>query len=620
LEILEITMPPGSGQGGNMVQGKVEVVAKAAADARGLVIRIRQEDGGPARILLEASKSGHLPVCFEQEDGALTLVCVGHLYARDAKTFSVEESLPLLAGIYRESGLEAMRERIGGGMFALVLIDKTRRRLSAITDLFACMPLFYRAAADGCVLGTNQFDLSDGIAPSPLACAEYLTYGYLPFHQSLFADVRRMGPGQVLGYALDAPTAPDVSGEALPPYPAPALRIADENEAIDRLDALFSGFFSRLGEESLAAGLSGGYDSRLIASYCRDKKLRLVTFDNPQTREAAYARRVAAELGLATEVFSIPSDAPSRYVEDFLFGTMTTNSLESSHVFGNLRVLGEGRPSYIVDGFLGDTIVGGGYYYKQKLRSEPFWRIVLGRDEYLSPRLSDDVYLARMASGYGRKTTGIPGTLPAQVDAFARGRLLDFISGQGASCPTDADMMELLLYRFRGATSISGGPVTFMRFAPTLCPFYDTEIFTTCMGISKALRAGDRLYNAFYRRRFPELAHTPKENTGGRPCQGVVGYRMTYLANAAYRKMARRLPSWMQRGGRAGGSMDNFMDSYVHDEANRVFFAAAIAGSSESLEGLGLAPSSIASALKKNPILYLRYASLACLLAGNEGR
>ncbi len=597
-----------------MVRERLVVTWRTASGTRGLTLRILRSRDHAVELRIDISRYGHSPAFCERRDGSLSLVCVGHLYTRTAKSFSLEESLGLLLDAYIRSGIGGMRSAIGGGMFSLFVIDREAMRLFALTDFLASMPLYYRGLQGGLLLGINQFDVAEGAKPSLPACAEYLTYGYLPFQSSLFPEVGRVGPGQVLSLSLDEPEKLECSEESLPSYPELSSRITDENEAIELLDGLFSAFFGRLGDEPLAAGLSGGYDSRLIAAYCRKKRMRLVTSDNPQTNEARFAQRAAEAIGLSTEVFRIPSEAPTRFADDFLYGTMTANSLESSHIYGNLEELRRESPSFILDGHIGDVVVGGGFYCKLKLSGESPLGVIAGQDRYSGPPLPDEAYLRRMSSGYGKKITGLHEEIASQVESSAKAGLVRLIDRYRPISRTDADLMEMILYRFRASLFTSGGPVAFLRKTQTLCPFYDEELFSACMGISKALRAGDRLYNAFYRRRFPELSHVPKESSGGWPAQGVVGYRLAHLRSALCRKALKRLPAWMQKGGKGGGDMDWYVDRYTRDGANRAFFGDAFASSTELLGSLGMSLISSETASHESPLLYLRCASLGCLV------
>ncbi|MBB6479252.1 asparagine synthase-related protein [Spirochaeta isovalerica] len=591
----------------------VSITRNITDNSRGFLAKINWENETLVEIIINESTKGHQATYYEHESGDLLLICIGHLYSINAKSFSINESLELLAKIYKSDDLDTLNSAIGGGIFTLLIIDKLLNKIIALTDFLACMPLFHQEINNGYLLGTNQFDFPESDNPSLIACGEYLSYGYLPFHESLFAKVHRIGPGQIIKINCADSGIVIVSEKKYPKYPPQEKRIANEDEAIMQLDTLLSKFFSRLGNEPIAAGLSGGYDSRLIAAYCRKKAIHLVTYDNPKTKEACYARQVADILGLQTEVFNIPGDAPSRFSDDFFYGMGTIDSLESSHVFGNLNILIKDKPSYIIDGHIGDVVFGGGFYSKLKSDSEPLWKYLIGIDKYQSAKKENVVYLKKLSSGYGRKIDGLKKELANQVDEYGNKVLFSLIENLKENCHSHSDIVEILLQVFRGAALASGGPVTFLRRTPTLCPFYDKEIFFTCMSIDKSLRAGDRLYNAFYRHIFPELTDIPKENTRGTASQGVIFYRMTHLKNALLRKVVRYLPNMMQKGGGVGGDIDDFLDQYLNNETNVKFFKSILANTSISIKEIKSHLLDFTT-IEDNKALYLRYISLAFLL------
>ncbi len=542
---------------------------------------------------------------------SLHLLAVGHLYANDATSFDVQESLKLLADAYSAAGVKGMQEAVAGGIFALIVIDEINRTIHAICDLLACMPLFYHRGRHGITLATNQLDMRGQCDVSRDACVEYLTYGYLPFSPSLFTGVERIGPGQIL--TVERPSAQCLeSDHRLPTYPAPQDRIIDPSEACAKLDAAFSTFFSRVGDERLVAGLSGGYDSRLIAAYTRDRNRRLVTFGNPSTLEVETAEAVAAALGSSTQVFDIPGDAPSRCADDFIRGMQTLDSLEMSQVFGILDELTSRDEDYVLDGFLGGEVVGSHYFYSLLRGAEPPWRVLTATDRYLTPPQPSATYADRLASAYGRRLDldGEARLDNEQVEA----RLMRMADEQLQVCHTDADMLELLSYRIRTRCVIACGPVTFLRRVSVLCPFYDKAVVTTCLSVAKALRAGDRLYNALWRRRFPECTHIPKESTGGTPHQSTFGYRATHFRNALWRRMKAQLGCGYAK---AGGDVTDFVAMYCMSSQNRTLFKAALDSARDQLAAIGVRswvePSNSTSSLDMRR--YLRLSSLALLLS-----
>lgn len=123
-----------------MPKTEISITGTAADENRGYSIRISGNDGGKADVLLQESSLGHKPHAFEHASGSLFMACVGHVYAKLAKTFAVEESLPILADAFLRGGADGLRDAIGGGMFSIFVIDRTARRCLCLTDFLACMP------------------------------------------------------------------------------------------------------------------------------------------------------------------------------------------------------------------------------------------------------------------------------------------------------------------------------------------------------------------------------------------------------------------------------------------------------------------------------------------------
>lgn len=599
---------------------EIEFLSADKAQSRGLVVRLTSldslySDSSGCRARIDFPDKWHTVAQIALNGERLHVILVGHLYARSANTFDSGESLGILGRIYRQHGIEAVRAEIGGGMFALFVVDLEKQQLHAMCDLLACMPLFYTSNSASVTLATNQFDLQETHKLSRNSCLEYLRFGYLPFSSSLFEGVKRLGPGQILTADLASGSIARITEEQLPSYPILSERIGDIDTAVQKLDRAFTRFYSRFNGEPVAAGLSGGYDSRLIAAFANRYNLHLVTFNYPGTSEADVARQVAGMLGSNTHVFEIPEDAPSRFMADFVCGMQTLDNLGSSHVFALLDALVQGNPAYILDGFLGDTIVGGEYYYKLSGGLESTARVLALRDNYKEGIRSLNTYTDICLSGYGRGIELSPLLEAKAEDYVNRVEVESLVSKQLGSCHSHADMVELLKYRFRGRCLISCGPITFLRRNNTLCPYYDTDVFLTCMSIDKRIRAGERLYNAFWRYRFPELTDIPKENTGGRPSQSDVGYRLTHFRKALQRRVEQRLPSFMTPRAKAGGDLAGFTELYCRSAANKKYFHHALQQAHHRLHGAGF--DGFLDSFNNQNIpgqLFLRMVSLAALL------
>jgi len=139
------------------------------------------------------------------------------------------------------------------------------------------------------------------------------------------------------------------------------------------------------------------------------------------------------------------------------------------------------------------------------------------------------------------------------------------------------------------------------------------------MSIDKKIRAGERLYNAFWRYRFPELADIPKENTGGRPSQSDFGYRLTHFRKALQRRIEQRLPPFIAPKAKAGGDLGGFTELYCRSAANKSYFHRAVQQTHHRLHEVGFDSFLNAFNSQDTPRqLFLRMASLAVLLGKAE--
>ena len=106
-------------------------------------------------------------------------------------------------------------------------------------------------------------------------------------------------------------------------------------------------------------------------------------------------------------------------------------------------------------------------------------------------------------------------------------------------------------------------------------------------------RSGDRLYNAIWRRRFPELADLPRSATGGRPIDGDRVYRLLNLKTSIERRFVFPQVKRLTRGRIDKTEAYFSVDGYVTDDQNAGYLRAALEQRSE------IFPPRIGRALRK---------------------
>ncbi len=194
------------------------------------------------------------------------------------------------------------------GMFAFALWDRNQRRLFLARDRLGIKPLYYAELSSGFIVFASELKaiMRHPDAPrsiNPAAVEEYLTFGYIPEPNSIYAGIHKLEPGHILNIDVTgrhgAPVAYwDVDfNNALPGKPA----FADiQAELIDRFRTAVRRRL--IADVPLGAFLSGGVDSSAVTAMMAElipEKVRTcsIAFDDPQYDESSYARLVAEQKG-----------------------------------------------------------------------------------------------------------------------------------------------------------------------------------------------------------------------------------------------------------------------------------------------------------------------------------
>jgi asparagine synthase (glutamine-hydrolysing) len=205
----------------------------------------------------------------------------------------------VLAHGYAEWGADGLLERLDG-MYAIAILDRSRRELHLARDRMGEKPLFYTREGGRFAYASNLLVLASlpwvTLDVSPAALDYYLALHYVPGDDTIFASIRRVLPGERLVIPIDEPEPRRIR------YYRPPLDI-DEGGADQELgDALVDAVESRLlADVPVGVFLSGGLDSSLVVAIAAAKHRRIATFsmgfDSPAHDESPYAAAVAATVG-----------------------------------------------------------------------------------------------------------------------------------------------------------------------------------------------------------------------------------------------------------------------------------------------------------------------------------
>jgi hypothetical protein len=245
------------------------------------------------------------------DDGQVTLVFAGYLLTEDsdARCFPARHCLAL----YLDSGL-SFPEGLNGS-FAIVIHDGRQSELHLITDRVMSRPLYHHAGDPFLFASEVKAVLEfPGVSRTVNMdrMVEFLVVQRAYGSDTYYDHIKRV-PGASV-------TTWDGTGLRSTRYweaPFDAEKCWDLNENAERTYRATQNATRRAcaGSESPVLMLSGGLDSRLVASACDTHPL-CVTMHNRLGFEVRTARRVASALGCDHQFLQLPPDFPLARVTD----------------------------------------------------------------------------------------------------------------------------------------------------------------------------------------------------------------------------------------------------------------------------------------------------------------
>ncbi len=263
---------------------------------------------GHRRLAIIDVEGGAQPL--ENETGSVRVVCNGEIYnyrelrvALEARghRFRTASDCETIVHLYEEHGPDAVAQL--HGMFALAIWDRTLKRLVLARDRLGIKPLFYSG------VGPRGFGFASEIKAllaarlsrrevDPDALLQYLSCGYVPGTETIYRDVHRVAPGELLVL--------DPGGLRRRPYwtllPGEPLR--SKATAEEELRALLTAAVREhlVSDVPVGAFLSGGIDSSVVSILAAASTAPLRTFsvtfpEDPIFDEACFSRQVARRIG-----------------------------------------------------------------------------------------------------------------------------------------------------------------------------------------------------------------------------------------------------------------------------------------------------------------------------------
>jgi asparagine synthase (glutamine-hydrolysing) len=224
---------------------------------------------GHRRLSIIDLETGRQPIF--NEDSSIVVIFNGEIYnhrslrkrlADNGHKFETETDTEVLVHLYEEHGIEFINYI--EGMFAFALWDEDRQSLLLARDPMGIKPLHVLIDGNSIAFGSEMDAvLKSSLEHGPLneaAVGEYFAFGYIPAPKSVFENVTKLRPGELLSV--------DQTGISRKVYYKPNIDSISNNytsTAQSLRDHVEDAVEKRLmADVPLGAFLSGGIDSSII--------------------------------------------------------------------------------------------------------------------------------------------------------------------------------------------------------------------------------------------------------------------------------------------------------------------------------------------------------------------
>lgn len=248
------------------------------------------------------------------------------------------------------------------GIYAITIFDLHDETIYLCADPLGFYPLYYCIHENHIVWSSEQkLILQSYCKPCDVnesAIDSYLYNGHLLANQSWFDKIHRIPAGQMMYFNLKSPN----------PVFQTFWSWSDIQKSQESVEFYIENYYEALENtiynldlptDTIGISLSGGLDSRLLASIASQKyNIKSFTFSESNTRDLKIARRVANHLNISHQHYLISSEQAIEKRSKVFIEADGMLDLEHIHEAGLHQQLSNDYPIYI-NGFYGGGIYGG---------------------------------------------------------------------------------------------------------------------------------------------------------------------------------------------------------------------------------------------------------------------
>lgn len=378
----------------DLVKAMSDAIVHRGPDDKGMYVSAARNAAlGSRRLsIIDLSVAGHMPMC--NEDRTVWVAFNGEIYNFRELRRQLElrghhlvshTDTEVLVHLYEEKGDNFLEDL--DGMFAIALWDDRQGRLLLARDRLGEKPLYYTEH-----MGSFRFAseikaiLADPDVPRTLELGslnQYLTFGFVQPPFTMFAGIRKLGPGEVL--TIDStkvpwvrrywtPVASEAQRKDWSEHPMP-WHVSEVRRHLERAVA-----GCLIADVPVGAFLSGGIDSSAVVTLMArltGRPIECVTViypGQPVVDESPFAASVAAGIGASLHRVAITEQEAFDSIGDCVYhlDEPISDPAAVNSFFGSRYLRGMGVPVALV-GEGADEIFLGYPYYLRHRRLAPVW-------------------------------------------------------------------------------------------------------------------------------------------------------------------------------------------------------------------------------------------------------
>ncbi|MDD5430715.1 MAG: asparagine synthase (glutamine-hydrolyzing) [Candidatus Pacebacteria bacterium] len=320
--------------------------------------------------IIDLSEKAKQPMV--SDDGNYKIIFNGEIYnfkelrkklEKKYKFFSDSDTEVVLRG-YEEYG-----DKIFGmldGMWALAIYDKQRNELVLSRDYAGIKPLYYYWN-DGKFVFASELaaikKLNIPLTVNKEIFTAVLSFGFVPAPYSLYKEVSKVLPGEILKLDLDKKIL-NKSGIELSPLEG----INNDKEIIEKAEEILAESAERhlIADVEVGLFLSGGNDSSLLAAILKENGRKIPAFclEIEGRKDAEYARKVAERLDLKLYTHKV-TVKDFREVYDKIFSGLK-EPLADTAIFSSYLIsrFAREKVKVVLSGEGGDELFGGYFTHR----------------------------------------------------------------------------------------------------------------------------------------------------------------------------------------------------------------------------------------------------------------